>query len=253
VCGTSEPKIAKVFWFFFSKKNTLPCFPAMSNPSPNALLRLMVWLSPAFPTGAFAYSHGIEWAVEEGDITSEATLGDWLRATLRFGAGRNDAILLRAAWAAEDAAALLHVAEMAAAVAPCRERQEETLAQGAAFCLAARPWPCAALHALSAQTGGQVAYPVAVGALARGHGIAQDECCRAYLLALTTNLISAGVRLVPLGQTAGLRLLAALEPDILAVAASTVGCGLEDIGGACLRADIAAMRHETQYTRLFRS
>jgi urease accessory protein len=217
-----------------------------------ALVRLMAWLSPAFPTGGFAYSHGIEQAVEDGDITNEASLADWLRDTLALGAGRNDAILLRAAWAAETAAALDDVAELAAAAAPCRERQFETVAQGTAFCLAAEAWPCAALDRLRARDGG-VAYPIAVGVLARAHGIDVDSTCQAYLAALAGLLISAGVRLVPLGQAAGVRVLAALEPDILCVAAETARCTLDDLGGFCLRADIAAMRHETLYTRLFRS
>jgi urease accessory protein len=217
-----------------------------------ALVRLMAWLSPAFPTGGFAYSHGIEQAVEDGDITEEATLGHWLRDTLTLGAGRNDAILLRAAWAADTPAALDDIAELAAAAAPGRERQLETLAQGAAFCLAARPWPCAALDRLRARDA-DVAYPVAVGALARAHGIDADSTCQAYLAALTGLLISAGVRLVPLGQAAGVRLLAALEADILEVAAATACSTVDDLGGFCLRADIAAMRHETLYTRLFRS
>jgi urease accessory protein len=217
-----------------------------------ALVRLMAWLSPAFPTGGFAYSHGIEQAVEDGDIAGEASLGDWLRDTLTMGAGRNDAILLRAAWAADTPAALDDVADLAAASAPCRERQLETLAQGTAFCLAAQPWPCASLEGLRARNG-DVAYPVAVGALARAHGIDVDSTCQAYLAALAGLLISAGVRLVPLGQAAGVRLLAALEADILAIAAETTCCTVDDLGGFCLRADIAAMRHETLYTRLFRS
>ncbi len=222
-------------------------------PGQSALLRLMTWLSPAFPTGGFAYSHGIEWAVEEGDITGAETLCDWLRDVLAYGAGRNDTILLRAAWAAENTGERAAIAELAAAAAPCRERQTETLAQGAAFCLAAQAWPCAALDGLRAVAGDRVAYPVAVGVLARGHGIGVEHACQGYLLALTGNLVSAGVRLIPLGQTAGVRLLAALEADILTVAAATRGCGVAELGGACLRADIAAMRHETQYTRLFRS
>jgi urease accessory protein len=221
--------------------------------SPEALLRLMTWLSPAFPTGGFAYSHGIEWAVEEGDITDEASLRTWLADVLMFGAGRNDAILLRLAWAANDEGARAEVAELAAAAASCQERQLETLAQGTAFCLAAAAWPCAALNVLQGRAGYGVAYPVAVGVLTRAYAIAQDSACHAYLAAVTANFVSAGVRLVPLGQTAGVRLLAALESTILAVAEATRGCTRDDLGGGCLRADIAAMRHETQYTRLFRS
>jgi len=225
---------------------------AMPMTAPEAVLRLLVWLSPAFPTGGFAYSHGIEWAVECGDITDAESLTAWLRDLLAFGGARNDAILLRHAWSSQDLRALMGIAELAAATACGRERQDETLAQGTAFCLAAQVWPCALLAALHDALG-RVAHPVAVGVLARAHGVAQDMVCQAYLQAFTANLVSAGVRLIPLGQTAGLRVQAALEGDILAAAANTRDAVLEDLGGACWRADIASMRHETQYTRLFRS
>lgn len=222
----------------------------MNSPGENrALLNLMTWLSPAFPTGAFAYSHGIEWAVEDGSITDGATLLAWLEDIFRHGAGRMDAIFLRYAHrAAADHAALLSLAEQALATAPARERQQETAAQGAAFILAAAPWLPPALRELT-----DLPYPVAVGALTGAHAIAEDSATLALLQAFAGNLISAAVRLVPLGQNAGLAVLAALEPTLLAVAAETRAATLQDIGGAAFRADIAAMRHETQYTRLFRS
>ena len=211
------------------------------------LLRLLVWLSPAFPTGAYAYSHGLEWAVEHGDITDGETLFVWLADVLTHGAGRNDAILLRHAHRANgDSAALHDIAELAAAMAPSRERRSETLDQGAAFAAAAIPWHPSELPA-------RVAYPVAVGALAGRHGIAENATAVAYLQAFAANLISAAVRLVPLGQSAGLRVLAALESTILQVAEASRAASLDDLGGCAFRSDLAAMRHETQYTRLFRS
>ena len=212
-----------------------------------ALLRLMAWLSPAFPTGAFAYSHGLEWAMEAGDVRSEADLLSWLGTVLRHGTGWSDAILLRAAHAA-DPAGLAVVAALAAAAAPGRERQGETLAQGAAFLAAAAPWQRNALADVEG-----LAYPVAVGALTAAHGISADDATAAYLQAFATSLISAAVRLVPLGQSAGLRVLAALEPVITEVASATRDATTDDLGGCCFRSDIAAMRHETQYTRLFRT
>ena len=212
--------------------------------SARALLRLLAWLSPAFPTGAFAYSHGIEWAVETGDITDGETLRDWLADLLAFGAPRSDAILLRHAHNPD--ADLDALAGLAAAAAPGRERQAETLNQGAAFMRAARPWGCPALP-------DPVAYPIAGGALAGLHRIDADATTLAYLQGVTTSLISAAVRLVPLGQSAGLAVLAALEPVILRVAIETRSATLDDLGGAGFRSDLAAMRHETQYTRLFRS
>jgi urease accessory protein len=168
----------------------------------------------------------------------------WLADLLAHGAARSDAILLRHANKRD--ADLDALAELAAATAPSRERQAETLNQGAAFMRAARSWGCPVLP-------DPVAYPVAVGALAGFHGIDADATATAYLQGVMTNLISAAVRLVPLGQSTGLAVLAALEPVILRVAAETRGAGLDDLGGAAFRSDLAAMLHETQYTRLFRS
>ena len=212
---------------------------------PASLLRLLAWLSPAFPTGGFAYSHGLEWAVEAGDVRDGATLHAWLEEVLCHGAGRSDAILLRHAFRGGDVAAL------ALAVAPSRERRLEAVAQGTAFVTAAAAW----LAADDPRPQGERAmpYPVAVGALAGAHGIAEDDATLAYLNAFASNLISAAVRLVPLGQSAGLAVLAALEPTLLAVADETREASLDDIGGCVFRSDIASMRHETQYTRLFRS
>ncbi len=214
-----------------------------------ALLRLLAWLSPAFPTGGFAWSQAVEWAVEAGDISDEASLRCWLEDVLRYGAGRADAILLRHAHGAQgDAAALLDIAELACAVQPARERLAETVGQGNAFVLAASPWGADVIAGL-----GDLPYPVAVGALAGRHGIDADAACAGFLQASSANMISAAVRIVPLGQSAGLRVLAALEPVFLTVAAQTRNATLDDLGGACFRAGLAAMRHETQYTRLFRS
>jgi urease accessory protein len=210
---------------------------------------LLTWLSPAFPTGAYAYSHGLEWAVEVRDVMDEATAAEWLADVLLYGAGRTDAILLRHAYRAGTAPALAAIAELAAAVQPCAERRMETLAQGTAFALAATVWGAPLLAAQA----GQVAYPVAVGALSAAHGVPEDDAALGLLHAFAANLVSAAVRLVPLGQTAGLRILAGLAPLIGAIARDTAAATLDDIGGTCFRSDIAAMRHETQYTRLFRT
>ncbi len=218
----------------------------------DSVVKLLTWLSPSFPTGAYAYSHALEWAVEAGDIRAEADLLAWLDDVLRYGSGRADAILLRHAHAARNPAALAAVAELAAAAQPARERRAETLGQGDAFAIAAEVWGAPLLAGLRA--GGQpIAYPVAVGALAAAQGVAADPATLAFLHAFAANLVSAAVRLVPLGQTAGLRVLSALEPRVQDVAGQTRGATLDDLGGACFRSDIAAMRHETQYTRLFRT
>jgi urease accessory protein len=222
-----------------------------------ALFRLMTWLSPSFPVGAFSYSSGIEWAVEAGDITDTATLQDWLAAMLLDGAGFCDGTLLCHAYraaAAVDGKALNDVAELAAAFVPSRERHLETTAQGRAFVEIARStWHCDTLDLLAAHVAGPVTYPVAVGVTAAGHRISLGLTLHAFLHAATSNWISAGVRLIPLGQTDSQRVLAALESVIAVTAEKSLDASLEDIGSATFRADLASMRHETQYTRLFRS
>jgi urease accessory protein len=222
-----------------------------------ALYRLMAWLSPAYPVGAFSYSSGLEWAVEAGDIADAATLGRWLAAVIGQGSGFGDAVLFvdahRAAAAGDDAA-LRAVAQFAVALVPSKERFLETTAQGRAFLDATRAaWPCAALERLAASGEGPFAYPVAVAAAAAGHGIALEPAVAAFLQAIAANLVSACVLLVPLGQTDGQRVLAALEQPIAIAAARALATPLDELGGAVFRADIASMRHETQYTRLFRS
>jgi urease accessory protein len=211
---------------------------------PHPVLRLLAWLSPAFPTGAYAYSHGLEWAIETGAISDGDTLHVWIADVLTHGAARNDAILLRHAHRASCDLETLN--ELATANASSRERLMETLDQGTAFVAAAAPWQPPELPSL-------VAYPIAVGAMAGRHGIDEDTTTAAYLQTFAVNLISAAVRLVPLGQSTGLRVLAALEPTILAIAEATRTATLDDLGGCAFRSDLAAMHHETQYTRLFRS
>jgi urease accessory protein len=174
-------------------------------------------------------------------------------AILTRGAGRNDAIILRHAHdAAGDLDRLAELTELALATQSSRERRAETVGQGAGFVAAARPWNADLLPALAARVG-DIPYPVAVGALAGVSGLDVELAVAGALQAFAANLISAAVRLVPLGQSAGLFVLAELEPVIFATAAASRGQTLDDLGSFCPRADIAAMRHETQYTRLFRS
>ena len=214
-------------------------------PTPH-LVTLMQWLSPSYPVGGFSYSHGLEWAVAAGDVTGAAGFQAWLADVLEYGTGRNDAILLAAAYRAEDAATLAHVDAVARALAPSSERLLETTAQGAAFVrTTAEIWDMD-LPALC--------YPVAVGRAAALIGVGLEQVLPLYLHGFASNLTGAAMRLVPLGQTEGQRVLAAMTPlcDLLAQEA-LAGAGLDDLGGCTVMADIAAMKHETQYTRLFRS
>jgi urease accessory protein len=228
--------------------------PAISAP---ALYRLMTWLSPSYPVGAFSYSSGIEWAVACGNFANAETLRDWLAVMLADGSGFCDAVMFahaHRAVRAESTAALRATAELAAAFAPSRERSLETTAQGRAFVEATRAaWPCPALDRLTEIWDGALAYPVAVGVATAGHDIPLEQALAAYLHAVLANWVSAGVRLIPLGQTDGQRILAALEPVAAATAERALAAELNDIGSAAFRADIASARHETQYTRLFRS
>jgi urease accessory protein len=222
-----------------------------------ALYRLMTWLSPAFPVGAFSYSSGIEWAVEAGDITDAASLRDWLAAMLAEGSGFCDGVFLaqthRAA-SGKDEAALREIAELAAAFVPSRERQLETTTQGRAFIEISRSaWTCDGLDGLVTSCGGVIVYPVAVGLVSAAHAIPLAPAMHAFLHALVSNWISAAARLVPLGQTDSQRVLAALEPVVVATAKRALDSGLDDLASATFRADLASLRHETQYTRLFRS
>ena len=222
-----------------------------------ALYRLMTWMSPAYPVGAFSYSGGLEWAVEAGDIRDASSLLSWLTTIIRDGSVFCDAAIFfhahRAAASGDDKA-LAATAEVAAALIGSKERFLETTAQGQAFLqITQSAWPTPALDRLAAAWDGPLAYPVAVAAACAGHGIALAPALSAFLHGVTSNLVSAAVRLIPLGQTDGQRVLAALEGPVAQTAQRAFATSLDEVGSATLRADIASMRHETQYTRLFRS
>ena len=229
----------------------------MTDDEAAALYRLMTWLSPAFPVGGFSYSSGIEWAVEAGDIKDAASLRGWLAAMLVDGSGFCDAVFLAEAHRAveaDDERALHAVAELAAAFVSSRERQLETSTQGRAFIEIARAaWHCDGLDRAIAQAGSAIVYPVAVGIVSAAHAIPLAPSLHAFLHALVSNWISAGARLIPLGQTDSQRVLAALEPEVAATAKRAIAATHDDLGSATFRADLASFRHETQYTRLFRS
>jgi urease accessory protein len=235
------------------------------NRAAPAALKLMLWLSPAFPVGSFAYSHALEWAAEAGDLPGRDALTAWIEALLQHGSVRNDAVLLAASWRAaqlRDGDALRLADELGRAYAGSRERYLETTAQGTAFMIAVRAaWSNDTLEnlagALAVPDAGQpmpvVAYPVAVGLAAAAHDIGLEETLAAYLTAVVASLVSAAIRLSVIGQTAGQTILAALLPSISALSLSAAASTPDALGGCAFRSEIAAMRHETQYTRLFRT
>ncbi|WP_419900528.1 urease accessory protein UreF [Roseomonas sp. USHLN139] len=229
----------------------------MATTTEGDLQRLLTWLSPAYPVGAYTYSHGLEMAVEAGAVRNRADLLAYIETVLEAGAGRIDAALLAAAFrtaAADDAAALDEVASLATAWRGTAETALETMAQGSAFLKVTNAaWPEPRLAALAARHAGVLAHPVAFGAAAAWQGLALPMALFGFLSAFAANLVSAGVRLVPLGQTDGQITTAALLPALQAATAAGMAADLDRIGTAAPMLDLFSMRHETQYTRLFRS
>ncbi len=206
------------------------------------LLTLTQWLSPAYPVGAFAWSHGLERAVSRGDVTDSESLADWLSAVLEYGAGRSDAILLCAAHGAAD---VTEIADLAAALAPSLERRMETMQQGAAFAATTR-----AVWGLDLP---DMAYPVAVGRAAGLKELPVEPVAQVWLQSFASNLVQAAQRLMPVGQTEGQRVLAGLAPLCAKIGAGAVNASVGDIGSATFAVDIASMQHEADFPRIFRS
>jgi len=224
------------------------------------LCRLMTWLSPSFPVGAYAYSHGLEYAVESGMVQDAGVLTRWIDGLLTFGGGRVDAGLFRWAWEAsdgDDSDSLARVVERGEILRGSAETALESTAQGQAFLnTILQVWPRPRLYDWRdrlAETGREPAYPVAVAVACAVMGIPLRPALSAYLHAFAANLVSAGVRLVPLGQTAGQQAMAALEQPITDAAEAALGRDPQDLSSAALMADWTSMQHEIQYTRLFRS
>ncbi|MBS0126612.1 urease accessory protein UreF [Thetidibacter halocola] len=205
-------------------------------------LTLHQLFSPAFPVGAFAWSHGLETAIQEGTVHDAATLRVWLETVLSHGAGWSDAVLCAQAATGRDSAEL---SELASALTPSKERRAETMEQGRAF--------AATVRAVWGADVPDAAYPVAVGCALRALDLPVADGLRLILQAFAANLTSAGVRLVPLGQTDGQRITLALAPLCAALAERALTADLDEIGGFAPLIDVASMRHETLYSRIFRS
>jgi len=215
-----------------------------------ALLRLMAWLSPAFPIGGFAWSGGLERAVLDGLVKNAAGLRDWLSTLLRHGALWNDAVLFAEAWRQfENETALKDAADLGLALAGSAERFTETLSLGKAFVAAASAWPDAVLERLPQD----VPFPVAVGAVAAAHAVPAEKAVAAHLHAAVSQSVSAGIRLGVAGQSEGVAILASLEGLIGEISEQAAQTALGDLGGAAVQSEIASLRHETQHSRLFRS
>lgn len=239
--------------------NTLTATPTgttMSTDGP-ALYRLMTWLSPSYPVGAFSYSQGLETAVRRGLVRDRDSTRDWLADSLDSGVLWSDAVIAARAHdaaCAGDLDALEAIAGFAAAFFATAELKLESLAQGRAFAATtAAAWPCDTLDALISRSGGELPYCVAVAAAASGHGIARLPAVEAFLHAGVSNQVSAAIRLVPLGQSDGQAVIAELEGAIALAAEAAAATPLDALATACFTAEICSMLHETDETRLFRS
>jgi urease accessory protein len=246
------------------------------------LYRLLAWTSPAFPTGAFSYSHGLETAAANGAVRDRATLEDWIAAIIAHGSGRIDADILRDAWraaaAGDDAAAATDANRRGVAYRATAELALESSQQGAAFLTAyeaawagphpnpspqagegtgtradALPPPQAGEGRGGGSLGSEICHAAVFGTAAARAGIALADALTAYLQTFAANLMSAGLRLGIIGQSDGQRILAALEPVVGAAVAASLLRDIQDFGAATFAVDLVSMAHETQYTRLFRS
>jgi urease accessory protein len=214
-----------------------------------AQLRLMAFLSPAFPVGGFSYSHGLERASHDGLLPDAEALQEWLFDLIAYGSGSNDAVLLAEAHRLSGGGDLSELAELAEALAGSEERHRESMLQGAAFIAAARAWPQPVLQRLPADC----PYCVAAGAILGAHQVPLETALAAWLQAFSMNLVQAGIRLGVTGQQGAMAVIAALEPVVLDTARRAESSSLDDLGSATILSDIAAMKHEIQHSRLFRS
>ena len=209
------------------------------------ILTLAQWFSPGFPVGAFAYSHGLEWAIETGDVYDAVSTQDWIASVLQHGAGRNDCIFIGAAFRSNNHHELVEIDTICRAYSASRERLKEARLQGSAFCAAASDIWSMELQDLT--------YPVAIGRAARLQDLPLQLTAQMYLHSFVGNLAAAAMRLVPLGQTHGQQMIHALMPLAADIASEAVEADLDDLGSTALLSDIASMKHETQYSRIFRT
>lgn len=222
-----------------------------------ALYHLMSWMSPSYPVGAYTYSHGMEFAREAGLLSKREDTFSWIADILKHGSGRSDCILLAAAYGATKSRAnneLKDISELGLAYCSTRELELETTQQGRAFMRITKDVaPSPLLEMLTDTWSGAVIYPIAVAVVAAEKEIPLADTLTAYLHGFISNLVSASVRLIPLGQTDGQRIIAALAHDVQALVDRTQSTTIDDLGSAALMVDWCSSQHETQYTRLFRS
>lgn len=215
-----------------------------------SFLKLLTWLSPAFPIGSFSYSSGLESAIHDGLVHNKESLSKWLGDLLHHGPARNDTILLGLAWVAGNQKnAIKELCDLALALAGSKERYLETTAQGNAFVSAAIEWNKEAATPLPSIC----PLPIAVGVFAAAESLEKQETQIAFLHAFVSNQVQSALRLMKLGQQNGLMVMKQMEPKIIETVNSISDATLNDLGTSTIMADIASMRHETMPSRIFRS
>ncbi|WP_170328614.1 urease accessory protein UreF [Ruegeria arenilitoris] len=217
----------------------------MATPTDADILTLTQWLSPAYPVGGFAYSHGLEWAIECSAVTSVSEAGDWIADVVEHGSGRNDCVFLAAAYRADTPDKLAEIDRTAQALSASSERLMETRLLGEAFCSVTSDVWAVEMDSLT--------YPIAIGHAAAARNLPLGLTAQMFLQAFMANLVACATRLVPLGQTDGQRLIRDLTPLCQRIASEAIETGLDDLGSTAFLSDIASMKHETQYSRMFRT
>lgn len=217
----------------------------MATPTDTDILTLAQWLSPAYPVGGFAYSHGLEWAIESGAVANAQDTGEWVSDVIELGSGHNDCVFLAAAYRADAPETLLKIDQTARALSASSERLMETRLLGEAFC---RVTSCVWTLDIAALT-----YPVAIGHAAAARTLPLGLTAQMFLHAFMANLVVCATRLLPLGQTESQRLIRDLTPLCQHAAMTAIEAGLDDLGSTAFLTDIASMKHETQFSRMFRT
>jgi urease accessory protein len=214
----------------------------MYTSTDSKLITVMQWLSPAFPIGGFAYSHGLEWAINKGYVSNREELQKWISDLLEYGSLKNDAILIKLVLQGSDPK---EINELAMALCPASERLSETQLQGGAFCKIMREVWSLEIDELT--------LPIALALAAKNESIDQNLVVPAYLHSFCSNLISVAMRLIPIGQTDGQKTLRELSPLISDSVRSVAKSDKDDLGSACFLSDVSAMQHEYLQPRVFKT
>lgn len=230
----------------------------MNDPSRLALIRLLQLASPALPVGAYTYSQGLECAVESGRIRDEASAGRWIGDLMAFAIGRFEAplvALLMHHWVEDKAVEIKHLNGDFLASRESAELRAETVQMGFSLnrLLADLADPALATVRERLADMPEIAFPTAWSGIAAMWKIAPGDAVAAYLWTWAENQVMAALKAVPLGQAAGQRLLAELGRQVPAIAETALALPENQWSNLTPAFALCSARHETQYSRLFRS